>query len=106
MKSRWSTTTPYILILFQKKIFKTTTKKKMEEMDARMKEPVDTMSTCTICSRELRQEREQSARDRSRGRSRDQGGGGAAQTWKLEKEFKPHNKMSLEMTQLELQIWE
>ena len=50
------------------KDFQDNYKKKMEEMDARMKEPVDTMSTCTICSRELRQERDQSARERSRGR--------------------------------------
>ena len=62
------------------------------------------MACATLNSRETLRDWERVSRDRSRGGDREREGGG--RSWKLEKDFKPKTKMNLEMTKLELQIWE
>ena len=84
--------------------FATNYKPKMEEMDAKLQQLEEAMARATLNSRETLRDRERASRDRSRGGDREREGGGSS--WKLEKDFKPGTKMNLEMTQLELQIWE
>ena len=59
----------------------------MAEINTKMKELEEAMTLSTINSRETLRDRERATRDRSRGRNRE--GEGGANTWKLEKEFKP-----------------
>ena len=83
-------------------LFTSDYKPKLAEMREKLEELEDTYSTCAAESRELRRER---AAAQGAVAGAEAGGAGGGRKWKFEAAFQPKQKLSMEMTQVEIAGW-